>query len=98
MKTWSYFYVVERQNITSIKRYTRDARLNYINKSLMKGGLCTSNETSESRWISRDRVLDYIIVPNLVERFKAYLNFQGDIKYLEYITKPEYNLKLDRLI
>ena len=37
-------------------------------------------------------------MPNLIERFKAYLNFQGDIQYLEYVTKPEYDLKLNRFI
>lgn len=62
------------------------------------GELCTSNETSETIWVDKAKVLDYVTFPNLVERFKAYLDYQGDIQYLEYITKPEYNLKLKRLI
>lgn len=62
------------------------------------GELTGSEETSESRWISRDRVLDYIKVPCLVERFKAYLHFDGDIKYLEYTTRPQYDLKLNRKV
>ena len=64
----------------------------------LDGELRSSDETSESRWISKDSVLDYITVPNLIERFKAYLNFKGDIQYLEYITRPQYELKLKRLI
>lgn len=35
-------------------------------------------------WISKDKVLEYITVPNLVERFKSYFNFQGDIQYFSY--------------
>ena len=64
----------------------------------LDGELCTSDETSESLWIAKDKVLDYITVPNLVERFKSYLVFQGEIQYLQYITKPEYDLKLKRFI
>lgn len=62
------------------------------------GELITSDETSESLWVDKDKVLNYISSPNLVERFELYLNFQGDIQYLEYITRPEYDLKLKRLI
>ncbi len=62
------------------------------------GELCTSDETSESLWVDKDKVLDYITVPNLVERFKSYANNKGDIQYLEYVTKPEYSLKEKRLI
>ncbi|QSX05921.1 NUDIX hydrolase [Sedimentibacter sp. zth1] len=62
------------------------------------GELCTSDETSESLWIDKNAVLNYITEPNLIERFKAYLNYEGSVQYLEYITKPEYNLKLKRLI
>lgn len=62
------------------------------------GELSDSDETTESRWIPRDEVLDYIKVPNLIERFKAYLNFDGNIQYLEYATRPEYDLKLKRKI
>ncbi|WP_105619656.1 NUDIX hydrolase [Vallitalea okinawensis] len=64
----------------------------------VSGELCTSEETSESCWIPKHEVLNYIKVPNLVERFKTYLNFSSDVKYLEYITKPEYNLRLKRFI
>lgn len=58
------------------------------------GELSTSDETSETLWIPKDKVLEYIAAPNLVERFEAYLNSKGDIQYLEYITKPQYDLKL----
>ncbi|MBS4537294.1 NUDIX hydrolase [Clostridium sp. D2Q-11] len=62
--------------------------------SFIGGELSVSDETSDSRWVSKERVLDYITNPNLIERFKAYLKFDGNIQYIEYITKPSYDLKL----
>jgi ADP-ribose pyrophosphatase YjhB (NUDIX family) len=62
------------------------------------GELADSDETSESRWILKDNVMDYITVPVLVERFRAYLNFDGNIQYLEYTTRPEFDLKSKRKI
>jgi 8-oxo-dGTP diphosphatase len=62
------------------------------------GEFCDSDETTESLWVSKDKVLDFLDVPDFIDKFKAYLNFSGDVQYLEYITKPEYNLKLERLI
>lgn len=64
----------------------------------LSGEPCTSNETSETLWVSKEEALNYISAAYLVERYKAYLNFQGDVQYLDYITKPEYNLKLKKLI
>lgn len=64
--------------------------------TLIGGELSDSDETSESRWVSKDRVLDSLTVPCLVERFKAYLNYNGNIQYLDYITKPNYDLKIKR--
>ncbi|MCL2158162.1 MAG: type II toxin-antitoxin system PemK/MazF family toxin [Oscillospiraceae bacterium] len=39
-----------------------------------------------------------LTVPNFIEKYKTYLNFEGDIKYLEYVTSPEPLLKLDRFV
>jgi len=65
-----------------------------------KGGeLRTSDETSETCWIQKNKILDYITVPNLRKRFEAYLDFNGiDVQYLEYITRPTYELKSERHI
>lgn len=64
----------------------------------ISGKLHTSNETSETIWVEKEKVLNLITVPNLIKRFEAYLNFSGNVQYLEYITKPEYELKLERLV
>jgi ADP-ribose pyrophosphatase YjhB (NUDIX family) len=66
---------------------------NYIS-----GELQVSDETSETVWVEKEKVLNFITVPNLVKRFEAYLNFNGEVQYLEYITKPEYELKLECFI
>ncbi|OAB30636.1 ADP-ribose pyrophosphatase [Paenibacillus macquariensis subsp. defensor] len=59
------------------------------------GEFCDSDETTESLWVSKDRVLEYIVVPDFIDKFKVYFNFTGDVQYLEYITKPEYNLNFE---
>ena len=63
------------------------------------GELSVSDEISEACWVDKDMVLDYIVSPDLRKRFEAYLHFDGfNITYLEYVTKPEYELKTDRYI
>lgn len=60
------------------------------------GELHTSDENKETIWVPKDKVLEYIDSPNLIERFKAYFNSKDEIQYLEYVTKPDYELKLKR--
>lgn len=62
------------------------------------GSFQDSNETIESRWVQEENVLALLTVPDFVEKYKAYLTFSGDVKYLEYVTRPEFILKTDRLI
>lgn len=35
-----------------------------------------------------------MLVSAIIERFKAYLEYQGRPTYMEYVTRPEYELKL----
>lgn len=62
------------------------------------GALSTSEETPESKWVNKEEVLNDIKSPNIVERFKAYLNFEGHVTYMEYVTRPAYKLKIKRKI
>ncbi|ULL18777.1 NUDIX hydrolase [Paenibacillus sp. H1-7] len=62
------------------------------------GQLCTSEETSESRWVSKEHVLDMITSSAIRTRYQAYLDFKGAIHYMDYVTKPEFVLKLARRI
>lgn len=62
------------------------------------GELMTSDETSDSRWVSRDEVLNMIEAPALRARYQAYLDYDGSVQYMDYVTKPEFELKLHRTI
>ncbi len=57
-----------------------------------------SDENSESAFIPRDQVLSTITSPAIIERFKTYLDYCGRPAYLEYVTRPLYELKLKTLI
>jgi 8-oxo-dGTP diphosphatase len=69
--------------------------MDYICKPV-SGELCTSEETSESLWVSKGKVLDMIEAPAIRERYQAYLDFNGTVNYMEYVTQPEFKLKLKR--
>jgi len=62
------------------------------------GELCTSDETSECRWVEKDKVLDMITAPAIRTRYQAYLDFNGKMHYIEYVTSPAFELKLNRSI
>lgn len=57
-----------------------------------------SDENSESMYVPKDKVLDFIQTPAIVERYKAYLEYTGRPVYMEYVTKPDFQLRLKRLI
>ncbi|WP_282939227.1 NUDIX hydrolase [Paenibacillus sp. RC67] len=67
----------------------------YVCKPL-GGELCTSEETSDSRWVPKDQVLELIKSPAIRARYQAYLDFAGQVHYMEYVTKPQFELKLQR--
>lgn len=58
------------------------------------GELCTSEETTDSRWVASDRVLDWVTAPAIRIRYQAYLDFDGTTNYMEYVTIPEFEVKL----
>ena len=62
------------------------------------GELCISEETTESSWVAKEKVLDMITAPAIRTRYQAYLNFDGNVNYMEYVTKPQFELKLNRTI
>jgi 8-oxo-dGTP diphosphatase len=71
--------------------------LDYVCKPV-GGQLCTSEETSDSRWVAKEKVLDMVTVPAIRTRYQAYLDFVGNVHYMEYVTKPDFELKLTRII
>ncbi len=54
----------------------------------------SSEENSESGWFRKEKVLSMIESPGIMERYKAYLEYQGRPVYMEYVTKPVFELKL----
>lgn len=62
------------------------------------GELGISEETTESGWIAKDKVLDMITAPATRTRFQAYLDFDGHVRYMEYVTNPQFELKLNRMV
>lgn len=57
-----------------------------------------SDENSESAYVPKDKILDLIQAPAIIERYKAFLEYTGRPTYMEYITKPVFELRLKRLI
>lgn len=57
-----------------------------------------SVENSESAYVPKDKVLELIQAPSIIERYKAYLEYEGRPIYMEYVTRPSFELKLKRLI
>ncbi len=53
-----------------------------------------SEENSESAFIPRESAADLITSPAIIERFRAFTEYSGRPVYLEYVTSPEYMLKL----
>ena len=57
-----------------------------------------SEENTVSAYFQRDMVLELIQSPPYIERFKAFMDYKGRPTYLEYVTKPDFRLKIKRLI
>ncbi|WJV20614.1 NUDIX hydrolase [Rossellomorea marisflavi] len=65
---------------------------------LVGGEFNTSDETSDVRWVRKEDVLNMISAPALRTRYEAYLNFEGSVQYMDYVTKPEFEVKSKRSI
>ncbi|MCM3783432.1 NUDIX hydrolase [Neobacillus mesonae] len=66
--------------------------------TLVGGEICISDETTEVLWVDQDQVLNYITAEAIRTRYQAFLNFHGAVQYMEYVTKPEFDIKLNRTI
>ncbi|WP_150273879.1 NUDIX hydrolase [Paenibacillus tepidiphilus] len=62
------------------------------------GELTTSDETTDSRWVDKDEVLNLITAPAIRTRYQAYLDYNGKTAYMEYVTRPEFIVNLDRTV
>lgn len=80
-----------------IKEVPTKIMLDFICKA-KSGTPRPSDENSESIYVSKDKALELIQAPAIIERYKAYLEYAGRPIYMEYVTKPSFELKLKRLI
>lgn len=55
-----------------------------------------SEENSESAYFSKEKARELISAQAARERFEAYLEYSGRPLYMEYVTKPSFELKLKR--
>lgn len=90
-----YSNTAKNKGYNGVKVVPTKVMMDYVCKPI-GGELCTSEETSESCWVSKDKVLDMIEAPAIRERYEAYLNFNGSVNYMEYVTQPAFKLKLKR--
>lgn len=56
------------------------------------------NEATEAIWIPKAEVMQYVTAPAMRFRFEKALNFNGKVSYCSYVTKPEFQVFLDRTI
>ncbi|GEN46143.1 NUDIX hydrolase [Alkalibacillus haloalkaliphilus] len=61
------------------------------------GELTTSEETTDSRWVPKNDVLDWIEASAIRTRYQSYLDDER-VKYMDYLTRPNFEVKRDREI
>lgn len=62
------------------------------------GQIRASIENSESRYIEKNKIGKLISNLALLERFKAYLNYNKRPTYLDYESRPNFKLKYKKLL
>ncbi|KZE69129.1 ADP-ribose pyrophosphatase [Fictibacillus phosphorivorans] len=62
------------------------------------GKLSVSDETTDSRWVAKDEVLDLLTGEAYHTRYLDYLNKDGQVHYKEYVTKPNFEVKVERTV
>ena len=76
-----------------VKEIPTKLMLDFICRAV-SGEARPSDENSETAWFKKDEALSLIQAPAMRERFKAFLEYTGRPAYLEYVTRPEFELKL----
>lgn len=66
--------------------------------SYVSGEVRPSEENSQTAWIPKEEALALIEAPAIIERFRAYLEYNGRPMYMEYVTRPEFELRIKRRI
>lgn len=62
------------------------------------GELTPSDETSDVIWVPKSKVLEYVTHPASLFRFKNAIEFNRQIHYCSYITRPEFKVLSSRFV
>lgn len=62
------------------------------------GELTASAETSDVQWVEKENVLDFISAPPIRTRYEAFLEFEGNVTYMSYVSNPAFVLNENRMI
>ncbi len=92
-----YSNIKKSDPLGSKKNVTTKVILDFVCQK-KSGKLSISNETSVSRWIPKNKVLDLISYPIYQERFQNYLNFNGEVNYLAYFNEPNFAVRFRQMI
>ncbi|MBE5972594.1 MAG: NUDIX hydrolase [Lachnoclostridium sp.] len=57
-----------------------------------------SEENSESKFVPEEQVLGMMESQAYIERFKNYLEYTGRPIYMEYVSKPKFEMRVKRMI
>jgi 8-oxo-dGTP pyrophosphatase MutT (NUDIX family) len=64
----------------------------------VSGVLQASNETSDVKWVPKNKATEMITSPAQKFRFQKYLEFQDRVSYCSYLSKPDFKVMSDRYI
>lgn len=82
---------------SGVKEVPTKIMLDFICKEI-GGTPRPSEENSETKYVPVEEALGMIKAPAIIERFKAYLEYEGRPTYLAYVTKPKFELQVKRTI
>lgn len=75
-----------------VKEVPTKLMLDFICKAV-SGTPRPSDENTETIFIDKSRALSIITAPAIIERYKAFMEYDGEVTYLAYVTRP-YALQL----
>ncbi|MBN2795202.1 MAG: NUDIX hydrolase [Clostridia bacterium] len=64
----------------------------------IEGELTASDETDACKWVKKEDVLNLMTSVNYIERYEAFLHQTTLVTYMDYVTKPEFTIKMKREI
>jgi 8-oxo-dGTP diphosphatase len=64
----------------------------------IEGEMKTSDETNDVMWVPKENVFEYVKIPVFVYKLKYVLEYNGQVHYCSYITRPEFKILSSRFI